>query len=150
MTTLDPVAEFGSAKQRDRDRSRSIPSGVSSETVEALGVLSEALEVVEDARGKLYGFHRLCGTADLTLQRGIEQLRKAGHQSLADEFEEVLVGRGVVGGLWSYQLVEDYDANYWSVFRAMLARARQEAGDVPMHLHEALMQYDEQHRPSDR
>ena len=38
-------------------------------TVEALGKLSEALEVVEHARGLLYGFHRLTGTADLTRAR---------------------------------------------------------------------------------
>ena len=46
------------------------PEGVDDATVEALGKLSEALEVVEDARGHLYGFHRLTGTADLALGRG--------------------------------------------------------------------------------
>ena len=43
------------------------PDGVSDETVSGLGKLSEALEAVEAARGHLYSFHRLCGTADLTL-----------------------------------------------------------------------------------
>jgi hypothetical protein len=33
--------------------------------VAALGKLCEALEVAEQARGLLYGFHRLCGPADL-------------------------------------------------------------------------------------
>ena len=42
------------------------PPGVNDATVEALGKVSEALEAVEAARGHLYAFHRLCGTADLT------------------------------------------------------------------------------------
>lgn len=33
-------------------------------TVAAAGKLSEALEIVEHARGLLYGFHRLCGSAE--------------------------------------------------------------------------------------
>ena len=44
------------------------PEGLDDATVEALGKLSEALEVVEDARGHLYGFHRLTGMADLALE----------------------------------------------------------------------------------
>lgn len=37
----------------------------------ALGSLSEALETVERARGHLYAFHQLCGTADFTLERTV-------------------------------------------------------------------------------
>ena len=64
------------------------PDGVSDETVSALGKLSEALEAVEDARGHLYAFHRLCGTADLTLGEAVEELREAGHTELADQIEQ--------------------------------------------------------------
>lgn len=141
---VDPVTRFGSARHPERTPLRSVPPGVTEQTVEALGALSAALEAAEDARGHLYAFHRLCGTADLTLQRAVTDLRAAGHVSIADELDEVLVGRDVIAGRWSYQLVEDYDAHYWQVFRAMEAHARQQAGDVPIHLHEALMQSDEQ------
>ena len=51
------------------------PDGVSDATIEALGKISEALEAVEAARGFLYSFHRLSGTADLTLGEGVEELR---------------------------------------------------------------------------
>ena len=50
------------------------PEGVDDATVEALGKLSEALEAVEAARGHLYAFHRLSGTADLTLGDAVQQL----------------------------------------------------------------------------
>jgi hypothetical protein len=59
--------------------------------VAALGKLSEALEVAEHARGLLYGFHRLCGTTDLTLQEAVGMLRDAGHAALADDIEQALV-----------------------------------------------------------
>ena len=49
------------------DAAHQVPDGVSEATVEALGSLSAALEVIEHARGLLYGFHRLTGTADLNI-----------------------------------------------------------------------------------
>jgi hypothetical protein len=143
---FDPIAEFGSARRPDGPRARSIPDGVSAETVEALGKLSEAFEVVENARGHLYEFHRMCGTADLTLQTAVGKLRDAGHAKLADDIDQVLVGRNVMADKWTYELIEDYDANYWYVFRELVAHAHRAAGNVPKHLHEALMQYDEQER----
>ena len=117
---------------------------MSDATVAALGKLSEALEVVEHARGALYEFHRLCGTADLTLQDAVAELRKAGHRELAEEIEDCLVGRDVVDGMWSFQLVEAYEQQYWSVFRDVERVARERTGDLPRHLFEAEMKHREQ------
>ena len=80
--------------------------------------LSAALEVAEDARGHLYSFHRLSGRADLDLQSALEKLREAGHADVADTVSEVLVGRDVLPGMWSFQIVEAYDAGYLDAFRA--------------------------------
>jgi hypothetical protein len=115
-------------------------------TAEALGKLAEALEVVEHARGLLYGFHRLTGTADLTLQESIELLRKAGHAALADDLDRELVGRNVIADRWTFQIVEDYDAGYWASFRALEARARAELADGAAHVHEARMKQRERTR----
>jgi hypothetical protein len=60
------------------------PDGVDDATIAALGKLSEALEVVEHARGLLYGFHRLTGKADLALGEAVDLLREAGHDEHAD------------------------------------------------------------------
>ena len=54
-------------------------------TVRAVGKLTEALEAVEEARGHLYAFHRLTGTADFALEEAIGMLRDAG-RSAADSF----------------------------------------------------------------
>lgn len=115
------------------------PSGTDDATVEALGKLSEALEVVEEARGHLYAFHRRCGTADLTLGEAVEQLRTAGHEALADRLEHELVGRNVLQDRWSFQIVEDYDDGYYAAFRDLEREARSELMGGVRHVYEAEM-----------
>ena len=115
------------------------PDGLDDATVEALGDISEALEAVERARGHLYSFHQLSGTADLTLQKGVEGLRKAGHVELAEEIEADLVGRNVLPGRWTFQIVEAYDDGYWSVFRTYERKAREMLAGGRRHLYEAEM-----------
>ena len=114
------------------------------DTVSALGKLSEALEVVENARGALYAFHRMSGQADLALQDAVRQLRDAGQGELADEIDEVLVGRDVVPGMWTFQLVEAYDEQYWQVFRAVDAKARAALTGGAPHVFEAELKVTEQ------
>jgi hypothetical protein len=115
------------------------PAGVSDATVSALGKLSEALEAVESARGFLYSFHRLSGTADLTLGEGVEELREAGHVQLADRLERELVGRNVLAGRWTFQLVEEYDDGYYAAFKELERLARHDLVDGRRHLYEAEM-----------
>ncbi|MGH8861137.1 MAG: hypothetical protein ACRDVG_07855 [Jatrophihabitantaceae bacterium] len=71
---------------------------MSDATVDALGKLSAALETADHARGHLYAFHRLSGSCDLALQSAVTELREAGHGNLADEIDEVLIGREVIAG----------------------------------------------------
>ncbi|RHW26029.1 hypothetical protein D0Z08_17045 [Nocardioides immobilis] len=113
------------------------PDGIDDLTVEALGNISEALEAVEIARGHLYAFHRLSGTADFTLGRGVQQLREAGHGDLADRFERELVGRNVLDGRWTFQIVEEYDDGYYALFKSLEASARDELVGGRRHLYEA-------------
>jgi len=115
------------------------PEGVDDATVEALGKLSEALEVVEDARGHLYGFHRLTGMADLALGEAVDLLRDAGHTELADRLRTELVGRNVVQGRWTFQIVEEYDDDYYATFKRLEAAARDDLVGGRRHLFEAEM-----------
>ena len=118
------------------------PEGVADATVDALGKFSEALEVVEEARGLLYAFHRRCGTADLALGDAVEKLRNAGHTELADRIERELVGRNIIAGRWSFQVVEDYDDGYYATFRDLERQAREELVGGRRHLYEAEMKED--------
>lgn len=143
----DPVERFGAAARPDRPVEHERPAGMDDATVEALGKVSEALEIVEHARGLLYAFHRHCGMADLTLQDAVTQLRRAGHSDVAAELETVLVGRDIIEDRWSFQVVESYDRTYWQVFRAMEQRARHLLGDAEPHIFEAEMRVREQQDP---
>jgi hypothetical protein len=153
MTDSSPggplVQRHGAAGYPDRPVARDRPPGTSDATVAALGKLSEALEVVENARGLLYGFHRLCGMADLTLQDAVAMLRDAGHAALADDIEQTLVGRDIFAGCWSFQIVEEYDAGYWEVFRDAEEHARIGLGVPDRHVFEAEMKKREQSAPAE-
>jgi hypothetical protein len=113
------------------------------DTVAALGSLSEALETVEQARGLLYGFHQLTGKADRLLQDAVTQVRDAGHTELAADLERDLVGRNVIADRWTFQVVEDFDASYWTAFRSFDQRARDELADGDRHVLEARMKQRE-------
>jgi hypothetical protein len=132
---------------RDQDRDRpsarhTPPDEADAATVEAVGKLTEALETTERARGHLYSFHQLTGSADLQLGEACEALREAGHTVLADRIAAELVGRNVVEGRWTFQVVEEYDEGYWSVFRAFEREAREALTGGRPHLHEAGMKED--------
>jgi hypothetical protein len=115
------------------------PDGVDDATVEAVGAVSEALECVERARGDLYSFHQLMGHADLLLGEACDKLREAGHTAVADRLEAEVVGRNVLYGRWTFQIVEDFDDNYWSVFRDHERRVRDELQQGHRHVFEAQM-----------
>lgn len=116
-----------------------LDDGFDDATVEAVGKLSEAFEVVEDARGSLYRFHRLSGTADFTLGEAVDQLREAGHGDLADRIERDLLGRNVLPGMWTFQVVERYDDGYYDTFRKVVAEAREQLTGGERHTYEARL-----------
>ncbi|MFD0069278.1 hypothetical protein [Streptomyces sp. NPDC127574] len=111
------------------------PSGVSDATVEALGALSKALETTERARGHLYEFHQLTGGADFELDRAVRLLREAGHAAWADRVEREIVGRNVIPGHWTFQIVEAYNATYYEPFKNAEAELKEKrrTGGHPDH-----------------
>ena len=116
-----------------------VPAGVDRATVDAVGLVTEALEATERARGHLYSFHQLTGTADLKLGEAVEKLREAGHCEIADEVQHEIVGRNVIPDHWTFQIVEEYDDTYWSPFRDMERSVRERLLLGRRHLHESNM-----------
>ncbi len=115
------------------------PEGVDDATVEAVGKLGEALECVERCRGALYTFHQLSGHADLLLEDAADALDKAGHHPLAERLRHEVVGRNVIAGRWTFQIVEDYDDGYYATVRQAEADAREALVGGIRHLYEAEM-----------
>ncbi len=113
------------------------PDGIDDATVEAVGAVSEALEFVERARGQLYTFHQLMGHADLLLGEACDKLREAGHEAVAHRLETEVVGRNVLYGRWTFQIVEEFDDNYWTVFRDHERRVRDELQQGARHVFES-------------
>ena len=119
-----------------------VPEGVDDLTVEAVGLVTEALETTERARGHLYSFHQLTGSADLKLGEAVEKLREAGHEQVADELEREIVGRNVLDGRWTFQVTEEYDATYYQPFCDAERSVRDRLVQGRRHLFEAQMKED--------
>jgi hypothetical protein len=111
---------------------------ISDETVEGVGKLSEGFEYIERAKGHLYSFHQLMGRADFLVGDAAALLRKAGHEEFAERLENELVGRNVLDGRWTFQIVEEFDDTYYEFFRGLERESRELTGGV-RHLHEARM-----------
>ncbi|MGE2729157.1 hypothetical protein ACQI4F_06750 [Mycolicibacterium vaccae] len=114
----------------------------SDDVVDAVGKLTEGLEYLERARGHLYAFHQLMGRADLLVGEAAGALRDSGNEAVAERLETDLVGRNVLEGRWTFQIVEEFDENYWEVFRDHERRVREELVGGARHLHEARMKED--------
>ena len=113
------------------------PAGLDDKTVEALGKLSEALETVERVRGHLYSMHQLTGKADFALDEAVSLFREAGHTGVAERIQHDLIGRNVIPGHWTFQIVEAYDDGYYAEFRRVERDARDQLAQGRRHLYEA-------------
>ena len=115
------------------------PEGVSDATVEAVGKLSAALDHVEDARGHLYAFHRLMGSAETTLEEATSMVRDAGHADLADALAAQALGQNPLPGMWSFQMVEEFDDGFYARTKGLHQRAIDELMEGRRHVFEAEM-----------
>ena len=122
------------------------PEGVDDATVAAVGGVTAAFEVVEHARGMLYAFHRLVGRADAELQEALDDLEAAGHGELADEVRAEVVGRNVLPGRWTFQVVEEFDDGYHRAFADAERRVRDELLAGRRHVYEAQLKERERTR----
>ncbi len=143
---MNAAVPWEAASPPDSDGTRRLlgrrPDGVDDATVEATGKVSEALEWVERARGHLYSFHQLMGHADLMLGDACDKLRSAGHERVAEQLESEMLGRNVICDRWTFQIVEDFDDNYWSVLRDNERAVRAALTDGVRHIFEAEMKED--------
>jgi hypothetical protein len=125
------------SRESGPDQAHQRPDGLDDVTVQALGKLSEALETVERVRGHLYAMHQLTGTADFQLDEAVSLFMQGGHTALAERIERELIGRNVIPGHWTFQLVEEYDDGYYAEFKTVERTARDELAQGRRHLYEA-------------
>jgi hypothetical protein len=123
----------------DDEPLRRRPDGADDETVAAVGKFSEAFEMLERARGALFDFHQLMGHLDGLMGDAADMLREAGHTAMADAVDREIVGRNVLDGRWTFQVVEEFDEVYYRPVCAMEARLCSELMDGRRHVYEAEM-----------
>jgi hypothetical protein len=115
------------------------PAGASDALVEAVGKVSEAVEWVERARGRLYDLHQMMGHADLLFGEAAEALDRAGAADQARLLDAEIVGRNVLDGRWTFQVVEEFDGGYYRAVRDAERAVREALMDGKHHVFEAEM-----------
>ena len=125
------------------------PQGATDATVEAVGRLSEAFEYAIRARGHLYSLHQLTGRADLLADEAADLLDRAGHHEHADRLRRALVGRNVLHGRWTFQLVDEFDDTYFRPFSELERDVRDDLLDGRRHVFESEMK-DRRRTPGER
>lgn len=122
------------------------PDGVTDDVVKATGKLSEALEWIDRARGRLYDVHQMIGRADFFVGDAADLLEDAGHPELAARLRTEIVGRNVLPGRWTFQIVEEFDDGYWGPVRELERVVREQLVDGKRHLYEAEMKEERRTR----
>ncbi len=118
------------------DMRHSRPEGAADAVVDANGTFSTSLEYIERARGHLHSFHQLMGHADLLLDDVVKGLRGKGHDELAERVESELVGRNVLFGRWTFQVVEEFDDGHHTTFTGLEERVCEETPGGRRHVFE--------------
>jgi hypothetical protein len=104
--------------------------------IDAVGKASEALEYVERARGHLYAFHQIIGRADFLFEQAALDLAATGHHAEAASLWRNVVGRDVLEGRWTFQIVEGFDDDYYDAARNEVLRLERVLVAGRRHAHE--------------
>lgn len=134
--------------ERPPDDQHRRPEGVDDATVEAAGKISEAFEWIERARGRLYDFHQMMGHADFLLGDGADLLDRCGHGDLARLVRDEVIGRNVLEGRWTFQIIEEFEDLYYDAARSVDWAVRDELMGGRRHVFEAELK--EQRRTNGR
>ena len=115
------------------------PTGVTDATVEAMGKVSEAWEYVERVRGHLFSLHQLMGHADLVFGEAADLLDDAGHDDAGARVRDEVVGRNILDGRWTFQVVDEFDDLYYQPVLALVKELELDLIDGRRHVYEAEM-----------
>ena len=128
---------MASASPPPPDEEHQRPDGASDELVAAVGKLSEAFEWVERVRGRLFDFHQMMGRADFLFEDAADALDAAGEHEHARVVREEVVGRNVLRGRWTFQIVEEFEDCYYEPVRDLDRSVRDALMDGRRHVFEA-------------
>lgn len=119
------------------DAAHQRPDHATDGTVEAAGKVSEALEWIERARGRLFDLHQMIGHADFLLGDAAELLDQHDQPELAELVRNEAIGRNVLDGRWTFQIIEEFDQTYFAAVRKVEETVREQLMDGRTHVYEA-------------
>jgi len=88
----------------------------------------------------------MLGHLDFQMGDAVEVLRAAGHDELAALLEREVIGRNVLDGRWTFQVVEEFDDGYYADFGRYARELRDALAGGERHRFEAALK---QRRRSD-
>jgi hypothetical protein len=133
------VTDADRARRFVPDEEHRRPATAGDDEVAASGKVGEALEWVERARGRLYDFHQMMGRADLLFGEAAGALADAGRDDLAALVDEQVVGRNVLDGRWTFQIVEEFEDCYYEPVKDAERAVRDRLVGGRRHVFEAEM-----------
>lgn len=103
---------------------------------DALHDLQVGVEHVRRGYGNLLDFHHEVGRAIDHFESAREALREAGRDGLADELRDRHLPAGVVGDMWSYEVVSAFEDGFLSETTDFERTARERVADGLDHVEE--------------
>ncbi len=100
-------------------------------------MLSKALETTERARGRALRVPPADRHCRLPGRDAVRLLREAGHGTEADLLEREVLGRNVIPGHWTFQIIEEYNRTYYQRFADLEHRLLHDLAQGRDHIQEA-------------
>ncbi len=104
--------------------------------LDALHNLQLGIEYVHRAYGTLLSFHHELGHAMDRMADAEDNLRAAGHESWADELQNQHLPAGAVSDQWTFDLVEEFSAEFLEEVDRFEGDVRDELADGLDHVSE--------------
>ncbi|ADD04901.1 uncharacterized protein Nmag_1322 [Natrialba magadii ATCC 43099] len=108
--------------------------------LDALHNLQLGIEHVHRAYGSLLEFHHRLGHAMDRVSDAEDELREAGHEEWADAIRDDHLPAGAVSDQWTYELVEEFSAEFVAEMDEFETAVRNELADGVGHVRERRQQ----------
>src|SRR5690606_30004940 len=95
------------------------------------------MEYLIRARGHLYSLHQLIGRVDFLFEDAADLFQQAGCVEEAERLRSEVIGRNVLDGRWTFQIVEEFDELYFAPIQAELDRLEADLMGGQRHVYES-------------
>jgi hypothetical protein len=106
---------------------------------DACGRATEAFEYIIRVRGHLYSAHQLTGRADFLFEEAADLFERAGRHEDAERLRREVVGRNLLDGRWTFQIVEEFDDGYYAEVESCVRDLQVRHANGRRHDHEAQL-----------